>query len=206
MISESTGARSPSSATIFKDPNVSWRSATAPLVGRRARRRCPHVAGRHAADRHAAQFGAFRAGRKRGGPLPARHAAQRPRLRPQRRFPDLEFRHRLPRSDGPRRHLADAGGHHRRGADRESEFRAARFTGPDLDHRVDAGEELDACAASRSRRRIYRPLRKRPVPDRRRRVSLHQRDPVRRERRVSVCGRDHRRLHHAAAHRRSRRP
>ena len=58
--------------------------------------------------------------------------------------------------DGTSRVLADT---HRRRADRQGEFRAARFAGSDLDHGLDADQELDARAAHRSRRRLPRALR-----------------------------------------------
>ena len=56
-----------------------------------------------------------------------RDAAERPRVCQERRFPDLEFRHRLPRADVARRHVPRAGGQHRRRAHRQGEFRAPRL-------------------------------------------------------------------------------
>ena len=117
--------------------------------------------------------------------LPRGHAAERPGIRPRRRHPDLEFRHRLPGADVARRRVARAGGQHRRRADRQGELRPARFARPHLDHRLDAHQELDARAPHRSGRRLSRALRERHLPHRRRRVPLHQRDPVRRQARSS---------------------
>ena len=131
------------------------------LVGRRARRRRPHRTDGEQEIITQRRSEHFEQAGSEATPLPRRHAAQRPRVRAQRRLPDLEFRHRLPRADVARRRVARARRQHRRRADRQGELRAARFAGSHLDHGVDAHQELDARAAHRSRRRLSRPLRER---------------------------------------------
>ena len=105
------------------------------------------------------QSGHFRGRRSEASRYLAGHAAERPRLRPQRRFPDLELRHRLARDHDARRRARASRQHHRRPAGRQGELRPARLEGPHLGHGLDAGQELDARAPRRSRRRLPRALR-----------------------------------------------
>ena len=128
-------------------------------VGRqRARRRHPHRARRLAALHRPARGHALwrrrrRRRRCRAGPLYARHAAQRPGLHRRRQHPDLQLRHRPAGNHGPRRAHPHADRQHRRPAHRQGQFRAARYQGPRLAHRLDAGEPMDgrwptACATA----------------------------------------------------------
>ena len=86
-------------------------------------------------------------------PLHARHAAQRPGLHRRRQHPDLQLRHRPAGNHGPRRAHPHADRQHRRPAHRQGQLRAARYQGPRLAHRLDAGEPMDgrlptACATA----------------------------------------------------------
>ena len=85
---------------------------------------------------------------------------------------------------------------------RQGQLRPARLQGSHLGHRVDAGHQLDARAPARSRRRLPRAPRERHAAHRRRRIPLHQRDPLRRQGGVPLRRRDDRRPHHPPAHRR----
>ena len=81
----------------------------------------------------------------------ARHAAQRPGLHRRRQHPDLQLRHRPAGNHGPRRAHPHADRQHRRPAHRQGQLRAARYQGPRLAHRLDAGEPMDRALADRVR-------------------------------------------------------
>ena len=100
---------------------------------------------------HAGALRALSAGVVGGEPLSRRHAAQRPRVRPQRRHPDLQLRDRSPGGDVARRTFERARRQHRRETRREGQLRPARFQGSHLGDRVDADQQLDARAPARPR-------------------------------------------------------
>ena len=195
---------SATSAANCSVPSASWPSPTARCGPPTRAAASPHRARRLAALHRPARGHALwrrrrRRRRCRAGPLYARHAAQRPGLRRRRQHPDLQLRHRPAGNHGPRRAHPHADRQHRRPAHRQGQFRAARYQGPRLAHRLDAGEPMDPGAGRPRARRLRRGARRWPHPRGGRRISLHQRNPARRPRAMAVHRGNHRPAHHPHA-------
>ena len=193
---------SATSAANCSVPSASWPSRRHAVGRRRARRRHPHRARRLAAPSASARTRAGDGAGDAGAAVrPAIRKARCPTagLRRRRQHPDLQLRHRPAGNHGPRRAHPHADRQHRRPAHRQGQFRAARYQGPRLAHRLDAGEPMDPGAGRPRARRLRRGARRWPHPRGGRRISLHQRNPARRPRAMAVHRGNHRPAHHPHA-------